>query len=69
MYREDRLYDICLVLDWNLRPCVRNRGSAIFLHQTSQSGEPTLGCIALEPSALRRLLPLLGRNTVINVLP
>lgn len=66
MLRGDRLYDICLVLDWNLRPRIRNRGSAIFLHQTSPDCRPTAGCVALEPRLLRRLLHrLAGRRIVV----
>lgn len=69
MRREDRLYDICLVLDWNFRPRIRGRGSAIFLHQTSADGKPTLGCIAVEPNLMRKLLKRLRRDAVVRVLP
>jgi L,D-peptidoglycan transpeptidase YkuD (ErfK/YbiS/YcfS/YnhG family) len=60
MWREDRLYDIVGVLDWNVRPRVRGRGSAIFLHLCRPGFGPTAGCIALEPGDLRRLLALAG---------
>lgn len=66
MLRDDRLYDICLVLDWNIRPRARRRGSAIFLHLTNPEGTPTAGCIALEPGRMRILLPrLIGRKIVV----
>jgi L,D-peptidoglycan transpeptidase YkuD (ErfK/YbiS/YcfS/YnhG family) len=32
MLRDDRLYDVCIVLDWNIRPRRRNGGSAIYMH-------------------------------------
>ena len=32
MLRSDNLYDACIVLDWNIRPRRRGRGSAIFFH-------------------------------------
>ncbi len=67
MMREDRLYDICLVLDWNIAERRRNLGSAIFLHLTHPSGRPTEGCIAVSPGAMRRLLPLLSSQTVVRV--
>ncbi len=41
MLRSDRLYDICLVLDWNFTRRARNRGSAIFMHLTRPDGGPT----------------------------
>jgi len=67
MHRNDRLYDICLVLDWNFRQRRRYGGSAIFWHLTHESGRPTEGCIAIEPTAMRRLLPLLRRNMPVVV--
>jgi L,D-peptidoglycan transpeptidase YkuD (ErfK/YbiS/YcfS/YnhG family) len=59
--REDRLYDIVGILDWNLRPRIAGRGSAIFLHLCRPGFGPTAGCIALEPRDLTLLLARLGR--------
>lgn len=64
LHRADGLYDICLVLDWNLFPRARGRGSAIFLHASRPGGGPTEGCVALQPSLLRRMLPLLAGRTI-----
>lgn len=70
MRRDDRLYDICLVLDWNLPPHGRKRfgGSAIFLHVAKPGFPPTEGCIALAPEVLRRLMPRIGPKTAVKVL-
>ena len=59
MLRDDRLYDICLVLDWNFSQRRRHRGSAIFWHLSHESGRPTEGCIAIAPQAMLQLLPML----------
>ncbi len=67
MRRTDRLYDICLVLDWNITERRRNRGSAIFLHLTHEDRRPTEGCIAIDPAAMRRLLPLLREGMPVRV--
>jgi L,D-peptidoglycan transpeptidase YkuD (ErfK/YbiS/YcfS/YnhG family) len=47
LWRQDSVYDIIGVLDWNLRPIVPHRGSAIFLHVATADYAPTAGCIAL----------------------
>jgi L,D-peptidoglycan transpeptidase YkuD (ErfK/YbiS/YcfS/YnhG family) len=60
MWRSDRLYDIVGVLDWNFRPRVRGRGSAIFLHLCRPGYGPTAGCIALERRDLMLLLAAAG---------
>jgi len=68
LQREDELYDICIVLDWNLRQRKRGCGSAIFFHIARPGYSPTEGCVAISPRDMRRLLPHLGRKTVLQVL-
>ncbi len=68
MRRQDHLYDICIVLDWNIRPRRRNCGSAIFLHLARPGYLPTEGCIALSPRDMARLLPLLSPRSVFRVM-
>jgi L,D-peptidoglycan transpeptidase YkuD (ErfK/YbiS/YcfS/YnhG family) len=69
MMRQDRLYDLVLVLDWNITRRARNRGSAIFMHLTRPDGGPTQGCIALDPQLMWRLLPKLLSGVAIKVQP
>ena len=61
LWRADALYDIVVELDWNRRPAVRGRGSAIFLHVARAGFRPTEGCVAIRIADLRRLLPRLVR--------
>lgn len=70
MWRDDRLYDICVVLDWNLpgRGRRRHAGSAIFLHVAAPGHAPTEGCIALDRRDLRWLLAHIGPRTAITVI-
>jgi L,D-peptidoglycan transpeptidase YkuD (ErfK/YbiS/YcfS/YnhG family) len=65
--RADGLYDCCVVLDWNRRPRVMGRGSAIFLHIARPGFAPTEGCIAVTMPVMLRLLRWLDRRTVIRV--
>ena len=67
MWRDDRLYDIVLDLDWNRGPITRGRGSAIFLHSARPDFSPTEGCVAVPRSSIARLVALIGRRTVIDV--
>lgn len=68
MWRKDGLYDVVFVLDYNISPRRAGRGSAIFLHCAKPGFRPTLGCIALRPQDMRRLLPRLARNARVIVL-
>jgi len=67
MLRADPLYDVCVVLDWNISERRRNRGSAIFLHIARPGLQPTEGCIAVSPATMRRLLPHLSRRTRLRI--
>lgn len=67
MLRDDRLYDVCIVLDWNIGCRVQGRGSAIFLHVARPGYPPTEGCVALGPRDMARLLPYLTARTVIHI--
>jgi L,D-peptidoglycan transpeptidase YkuD (ErfK/YbiS/YcfS/YnhG family) len=56
MFRADPLYDLVAVLDWNRRPVVPGRGSAIFLHLWRKPRHPTAGCIAFRGADLAWIL-------------
>lgn len=68
MWRKDDLYDVCIVMDWNIRPRRRAKGSAIFFHLARPGYTPTEGCIALNRSDMNRLLPYLSNKTAIRTL-
>ncbi len=67
MLRRDGLYDVCLVLDWNITSRKRHRGSAIFFHLIKPGYQPTAGCIAISLKDMRRLLPHLRYGTLVRV--
>ncbi len=68
MRRQDRLYDYCLVLDWNIVPRRRGRGSAIFFHLARPGFTPTQGCVAVTARVMARLLPHLSDRTILQVI-
>jgi L,D-peptidoglycan transpeptidase YkuD (ErfK/YbiS/YcfS/YnhG family) len=67
MWRKDDLYDVVGVMDYNIVPRVRGRGSAIFFHIATEDFGPTAGCVALRARDMRRLLPRLAPHAVIVV--
>jgi L,D-peptidoglycan transpeptidase YkuD (ErfK/YbiS/YcfS/YnhG family) len=58
MWREDGLYDLCVILGHNDDPVVSGAGSAIFLHCAHPDYHPTHGCIALARQDLEGLLEM-----------
>lgn len=69
LWRDDRLYDLLIVLGWNDAPPVPARGSAIFLHLAGENYAPTEGCIALARRDLLRLLADCGPGDRLTVEP
>jgi L,D-peptidoglycan transpeptidase YkuD (ErfK/YbiS/YcfS/YnhG family) len=67
MARADAVYDIVVVLDWNLAHPVPGRGSAIFFHLAAPGFTPTAGCVAVTLPAMRRVLALAGPDTAMDV--
>jgi len=67
LWRQDHLYDLVIELDHNTRPRIAGRGSAVFVHVARPGLQPTAGCVALMPAAMRRLVGRLGRRTEIDI--
>jgi L,D-peptidoglycan transpeptidase YkuD (ErfK/YbiS/YcfS/YnhG family) len=67
LWRADGVYDYVLELDWNRRPRIQGRGSAIFLHLMREDGGGTAGCIVVAPRHIRMVLAMLSPRTRIIV--
>lgn len=67
LWRNDRLYDVFVVLGHNDRTRIKGLGSAVFFHLTDPKGGPTAGCIAVSATDMRKVLPLCGPKTRIKV--
>jgi len=66
-YRKDNIYDLILVLNYNTRPILKNKGSAIFIHVATKNYKKTAGCIALKKKHLIRLIEKINKKTKINI--
>lgn len=69
MWRDDRIYDLVVILGHNDDPPIPGRGSAIFLHVASPGYGPTEGCIALAPDDLLSVLRDCGPGAAIEIRP
>ena len=68
LYRNDNIYDILCVIDYNQNPIIKNKGSAIFLHIASPDYAVTEGCIALKSADLLELLSKMTTKTNIKII-
>ena len=67
LYRNDNVYDIIVVLNYNLNPIIKGKGSAIFLHVAKKNYRKTQGCIALKRNELLNLVSKIRKNTQIKI--
>lgn len=61
MKRQDDLYKLGAVIEYNMDPIVPGHGSAIFLHIWNGEGRPTAGCVALAENDVAEILKWLDR--------
>ena len=67
LYRRDNIYDIILVLNYNIRPIIKNKGSAIFVHVVKKNYKKTAGCIALKKNNLIKLVLKIQKHIKIKI--
>ena len=67
LYREDDIYNIICIINYNTNPIIKNKGSAIFLHVANIDYSGTAGCLALKQDDLIELLQNIDLDTKINI--
>ena len=63
LFLKKKIYDLILVINFNRKPIVKNKGSAIFLHLIEKKFKPTKGCIAIKKKDFVKILPLITKKT------
>ena len=67
LFRKDHLYDLLIVLDYNMKPVIKNRGSAIFIHLATKYYNSTKGCIGLKKIDMIELIKKIKKTELIKI--
>ena len=67
LYRKENIYDIILVLNYNMNPIIKNKGSAIFIHVAKKKYKKTEGCVAIKKKQLMKIAKDLKRSTTVII--
>ena len=67
LWKKENVYDIIIVIDYNLNPIIKNKGSAIFLHIAKRKYRPTNGCIAVSKKNIRLIANAINKKTKIKI--
>ena len=68
LFRTDHIYDVVILINYNYKPIIRNKGSAIFLHLAKKNYQKTAGCIALKKKHLLKILSNIKKNEKIKII-
>ena len=68
LYRKDNLYNIIVVINYNIKPIIKNKGSAIFIHLARKNYSGTMGCIGLKKKDLLDILKTVNKRTKIKII-
>jgi L,D-peptidoglycan transpeptidase YkuD (ErfK/YbiS/YcfS/YnhG family) len=67
LWREDNVYDIIIVISHNIKPTIKNKGSAIFIHCSFLDYRETAGCIALKKRDLIFIIKNLTKKVTLEI--
>ncbi len=67
LYRSDNIYDIVLVLNYNMSPIKKNKGSAIFIHIAKKNYKKTAGCVAVNKQHMKNILKKITNKTLVKI--
>ena len=67
LYRTDNIYDLIIALNYNMKPIMKNKGSAIFIHIANKNYKSTAGCIGLKKTHLINLVKKIRKNTTVLI--
>ena len=68
LFRKDNIYDILFVLNYNMNPIIKNKGSAIFIHLARKNYSSTQGCIAINKVDMFKLIRDIKKNTTVKII-
>ena len=67
LFLKKKIYDLILVLNYNTKPVIKNKGSAIFLHIASKKLTPTKGCVAVKKKDLLKILEFVTNKSFLYI--
>ena len=67
LYKSNNTYDVVLVLNYNMNPIKKNKGSAIFIHIAKKNYVATAGCIAIQKKDMKKIIKKIVKKTLVKI--
>jgi L,D-peptidoglycan transpeptidase YkuD (ErfK/YbiS/YcfS/YnhG family) len=68
LFIRKNIYDIIVILNYNMNPILKKRGSAIFIHIATKNYRSTQGCVALNKRNLIKVLRNIKQTTKVRII-
>ena len=67
LWLRENIYDVVIIINYNTKPIIKKRGSAIFLHIAKKNYTPTRGCIAISKKDMNLLIGRINTQTQLEI--
>jgi len=67
LWKKENVYDIIIIIDYNLNQVKKKKGSAIFLHIAKKKYQPTAGCIAVSKKNIKLIASEINKKTKLKI--
>jgi L,D-peptidoglycan transpeptidase YkuD (ErfK/YbiS/YcfS/YnhG family) len=67
LWCSENIYDVVIIINYNMNPIIKKKGSAIFLHIAKKNYTPTRGCIAISKKDIVLLISKIDINTKLQI--
>ena len=67
LWLNKNIYDVIIVINFNMKPIIKKRGSAIFLHIAKKNYMSTRGCIAISKKNMKFLIKKITTQSKISI--
>ena len=63
LWLSENIYDVIIIINYNTKPVIKKKGSAIFLHIAKKNYPSTKGCIAVSKKDMMLLISVIDHKT------
>ena len=67
LWLKENIYDIIIIINYNLSPIIKGNGSAIFLHIAKKRYQATKGCLAISKKNMKLLIKKINKKSKLQI--
>ena len=64
---KENIYDVIIIINYNMKPILKKKGSAIFIHIAKKNYSSTRGCVAISKKDMNLLISRISSKTKLKI--